>query len=60
MAASGDEVTRPHGKESRERIRVAMMYDDAGQQRLRTAEEPAAPAATAEAAQGGPGIACEG
>ena len=37
MAASGDEVSRPYGKECRERIRVAMMCDDAGQQRLRTA-----------------------
>ena len=56
MAASGDEVSRPHGKECRERIRVAVMCDDAGQQRLRTAEErlaPAASAARAEAAQEG-------
>ena len=56
VAASGDEVSRPHGKECRERIRVAMMCDDAGQQRLRTAEEglvPAASAARAEAAQEG-------
>ena len=56
MAASGDEVSRPHGKECRERIRVAVMCNDAGQQRLRTAEErlaPAASAARAEAAQEG-------
>ena len=52
MAASGDEVSRPHGKECRE----AVMCDDAGQQRLRTAEErlsPAASAARAEVAQEG-------
>ena len=30
VAASGDEVSRPHGKECRERIRMAMMCDDAG------------------------------
>ena len=30
VAASGDEVSRPHGKECRELIRVAMMCDDAG------------------------------
>ena len=56
VAALGDEVSRPHGKECRERIRAAMMCDDAGQQRLRTAEErfaPAASAARAEAAQEG-------
>ena len=56
MAASEDEVSRPHGKECRERIRVSMMCDDAGQQRLRTVEErlaPAASAARAEAAQEG-------
>ena len=56
MAASGDEVSRPHGKECRERIRAAVMCDDAGQQRLRTAEErlsPAASAARAEVAQEG-------
>ena len=56
VAASGDEVSRPHGEECRERIRVAMMCDDAGQQRLRTAEErlaPAASAASAEVAQEG-------
>ena len=56
VAASGDEVSRPHGKECRERIRVAVMCDDAGQQRLRTAEErivPAASAARAEVAQEG-------
>ena len=39
-------MSRPHGKECRERIRVAMMSDDAGQQRLRTAEERLAPAAS--------------
>ena len=56
VAASGDEVSRPHGKECRERIRLAMMCDDAGQQRLRTVEErlaPAALAARAEVAQEG-------
>ena len=56
VAASGDEVSRPHGKECRERIIVAMMCDDAGQQRLRMVEErlaPAASAARAEAAQEG-------
>ena len=56
VAASGDEVSRRHGEECRQRIRVAMMCDDAGQQRLRTAEErlaPAAPAARAESAQEG-------
>ena len=54
MAAFGHEVSRLHC--SRERIRVAMMCDDAGQQRLRTAVErlaPAASAARAEAAQEG-------
>ena len=56
VAASGDEVARLHGKECRERIRAAAMCDDAGQQRLRTAEErlaPTASAARAEAAQEG-------
>ena len=56
VAASGDEVLRLHGKECRERIGVTRMCDDAGQQRLRTAEErlaPAAPAARAEVAQEG-------
>ena len=56
VAASGDEVSRPHGKECRERIGVAVMCDDARQQRLRTAEErlaPAASAARAEVAQEG-------
>ena len=47
VAASGDEVLRPHGKECRERIRTAVMCDDAGQPRLRTAEERLAPAASA-------------
>ena len=49
-------MSRPHGKECRELVRVAMMCDDAGQQRLRTAEErlaPAASAARAEVAQEG-------
>ena len=46
VAASGDEVSRPHGKECLERIRVSVMCDDAGQQRLRTAEERLAPAAS--------------
>ena len=49
-------MSRPHGKECRERIRVAMMCDDPGQQRLHTAKErlaPAASAARAEAAQEG-------
>ena len=56
VAASGDEVSRLHGKECRERVRVDMMCDDAGQQRLHTAEKrlaPAASAARAEAAQEG-------
>ena len=56
VAASGDEVSRLHGKECRERIRVAMMCDVTGQQRLRTAEErlaSAASAARAEAVQEG-------
>ena len=56
MAASEDEVLRPHGKECRERIEVARVCDDAGQQRLRTVEErlaPAASAARAEVAQEG-------
>ena len=54
VAASGNGVTKPHGKDCRERIRVAMMCDDAGQQRLRTAEERLAPAALAtKAAQEG-------
>ena len=44
VATSGDEVSRFHGDECRERIRVAMMGDDAGQQRLRTTEERLAPA----------------
>ena len=49
-------MTRCHGKECRERIRVAMMCDDAGKQRLCTVEErlaPAASAARAEIAQEG-------
>ena len=50
-AASGDEVSRPHGKECRARIRVATMCDDAGQRRLRTAEERLAPAASAARAE---------
>ena len=33
VAALGDEVARPHGKECRERIGVAMTCNDAGQQR---------------------------
>ena len=41
----GDEIS--WRKECRERIRVAMMCDDAGQQRLRTAEERLAPASAA-------------
>ena len=52
----GSWVSRRHGKECRERIRVAIMCDDAGQQKLRTTEErlaPAASAARAEAAQEG-------
>ena len=56
VAASGDKVSRPRGKECRERIRVVVMCDDAGQQRLRAAEErlaPAASAARAETAQEG-------
>ena len=56
VAASGDEVSRPHGKECRERTRAAVMCDDAGQQRLRLAEKrlaPAASAARADVAQEG-------
>ena len=51
VAASGNGVTRLHGKECRERIRLAMMCDDAGQQRLRTSEERLAPAASATRAE---------
>ena len=51
MAASGDEVSRPHGKGCRERNRTAVMCDDAGQQRLRTAEKQLAPAASATRAE---------
>ena len=51
MAASGDEVSRLHGKECWERISLAMMCDDAGQQRLRTAEERLAPTASAARAE---------
>ena len=51
LAASRDAVARPHGKECRERIRVAMMCDDPGQQRLRTAEERLTPAASATRAE---------
>ena len=49
-------MSRLHGKECRERIRAALMCDDAGKQRLRKAEKrlaPAASAARAEAAQEG-------
>ena len=56
MAASGDEVLRPHGKECRERITVDTMCDDTDQERLHAAEErlaPAASAARAEVAQEG-------
>ena len=49
MAATGDEVLRPHGKECRERIRVDTMCDDVGQERLRAAEERLAPASAARA-----------
>ena len=55
-AASGDEALRPDGKECRERIRGDTKCDDAGQQRLRAAEErlpPAAPPARAEVAREG-------
>ena len=41
------EVSRPHGRECRERIRVIVMCDDTSQQRLRTAEERLAPASPA-------------
>ena len=41
VAATGDEVSRLHGKECRERIRVAMMCDDAGQQRQEGQVSPA-------------------
>ena len=34
VAAWGDEVLRPHGKECQERIREAAVCDDAGKQRL--------------------------
>ena len=51
VSASGDEVSRLHGKECRERIRVVMMCDDAGEQRLRTAEERLAPGASAARAE---------
>ena len=57
VAASGNEVLRPHGKEWRERIEVTRMCDDAGQQRLRTVEErrvPAASPARVEVAQESP------
>ena len=47
VAASGDEVLRPHGKECRERIGVTRMCDDAGEQRLHTVEERLPPAASA-------------
>ena len=40
-------MSRPHGEECRERIRVAIMCDDAGKQRLFTAEDRFAPAASA-------------
>ena len=56
VAASGDEVSRPHGKECRERIEVAVMCDEAGQQRLCTAKERLASAASATRA----GVAQEG
>ena len=52
----GRRSVETHGKECRERIRVDTMCDDTGQERLRTAEErlaPAASAARAEAAQEG-------
>ena len=44
-------VSRLHGKEWRERIRTAAMWDDAGQQRHRTVEERLAPAASAARAE---------
>ena len=44
----------PHGKECRERIRVAMVCDDAGQERLRAAEERLAPVASAARAEEAP------
>ena len=47
VAASGDEVLRPHGKECRERSEVSRMCDDAGLQRLHVAEERLARAASA-------------
>ena len=56
VAASGDEVLRPHGKECRERIGVTRMCHDAGQQRLHAVQDrlaPAASAARAEVAQEG-------
>ena len=48
VAASRDEVSRPHGKACRQCTRAAMMCDDAGQQ---GATRPAASAARAEVAQ---------
>ena len=51
VAASGDEVSRPHGKECRERIRAPVMCDDADQERLRAAKERLAPTASGAGAQ---------
>ena len=39
VAASGDEVLRPHGKECRERIEVTRMCDDAGQLQQHRSQE---------------------
>ena len=51
MAPSRDEVSKLDGKEYRERIRLAVMFDDAGHQRCR-AEEQLAPAASSIACKG--------
>ena len=51
LAAFGDEVLRPHGKECPMRIGVTRMCDDTGQRRLHTVEERLAPAASAAVAE---------
>ena len=51
VPASRDEVSRPHGKECRERIRAAVMCDDADQERLRAAKERLAPTASGARAE---------
>ena len=47
LAASEYKVVRPHGKECRERVKVASMCHDEGQEKLRAAEVRLAPAASA-------------